>query len=389
MQAVARAIDDESAAHAAKLLLVAPRAEGGLATHVISLLVGMQREGHHLGVVGERDGSVARAARDLSLPVYEVAIASGDGPSRAAVGALQVSRALRALQAQIVHTHSFAAGLVGALALPLARRARLVATIHNYPPQADGMRSRRGGHRWALRRVCGAASRIITVSDALRGDLLAVCPEVADKCVTIPNGIDTSARPRPDGAAIRTDLGVPPEAPLVGMVARLAPQKGVLEFIRAVRRVADSRSEVSFVLAGDGPLMEDALALRRELSLDGRLHVVGRFEDACGLVAELDVLVIASRWEGSSVIAMEAMWLERPVVATRVGGVPEVVADGETGLLVEPGDLGAMARAIESLLERSAAGAGDGRAGAAARGGALRRPPDGRANSGCLCRSPP
>lgn len=277
---------------------------------------------------------------------------------------LHVLGAISHLQAQIIHTHSFSAGLVGALALPLARPARLVATIHNYPPtgrgpasgteagsqRGDRPRPAGGGIRWAVRQVVRRASRLITVSEALRAELVALCPEASGKITTIPNGIELGASGCRDAAELRAEIGVPAQVPLVGMVARLAPRKGIAEFLQACRQVADQWPQAHFVLAGDGPLREVAHSLREQLGLRDELHLLGAVESARELIAALDCLVVASTSEGSSLVAMEAMACGKPVVATRVGGVPEVVVDGETGVLVRPGEATALAEGIAALL---------------------------------------
>lgn len=352
MEAVARTIEGEAAPAMGKILLVAPPARGGLARHVISLLAGLKSDGYGVAVACDPEGPIAEAARDRSVSVFEIAISPGGTPPQAALAAARLARAIGEVQAQVVHTHGFSAGLVGALALALASSGRLVATLHNYPPYSEGMQARRRRDRWALRLLFRGASRIITVSDALRRDLLAVHPEVADKTVTILNGIDTRAAPAVAPADTRSSLGMPEGTPLVGMIARLAPQKGIRDFIEAARAIVDLVPGAEFLLAGDGPLREEAESVRRELKLEGCLQLLGEVESPRDLMAALDVLVIASVSEGSSIVAMEAMSLGRPVVATAVGGVPEVVADKETGLLVEPGDPEALARAVVSVLEQ-------------------------------------
>ena len=350
MEAVAHSLRAESVPQTARVLLVAPPAQGGLARHVIYLLASLHQEGFAVGVACAANSPIAEAARERALPHYPIAVDPGAKPSRAALAALQMAGAIANHQAQIVHTHSFGAGLIGALAVPLARSAQLVATIHSYPPRATGMRASRARHRWAMRQVIRRASRVITVSEALRTDLLALFPEIADKTSTIPNGIDVSALVKGEPGEVRAALGLPAEAPLVGMVARLAPQKGISEFIRACHLLARKWPDVHFVLAGDGPLKDTACALREELGLAQRLHLVGQVESARELVNALAMLVVASTSEGSSMVAMEAMAREKPVVGTRTGGVPEVVADGETGIIVEPGDPEALARGMEALL---------------------------------------
>jgi glycosyltransferase involved in cell wall biosynthesis len=352
VEAVASTIKGEAASRTARVLLVAPPARGGLARHVISLLSGLDRDGYKVGVACEPGGVISQAARERNLPFFEIPILARGGPSQAALAAIRIARAVNNLRAQIVHTHSFSAGLVGALAMPLASGGRLVATLHTYPPDAEGMHTRRRRDRWALVLLCRSASRLITVSDALRRDLLALRPDVAAKTVTIHNGIDTRAAPAPEAAEIRRSLEMPEPAPLVGMVARLAPQKGITDFIHAARAVLRELPSARFVLAGDGPLRKEAESLIRELRLEGRLRALGKVDSPRGLIAALDVLVVASTSEGSSIAAMEAMAAGKPVVATAVGGVPELVIDGETGVLVEPRRPEKLASAILSLLRR-------------------------------------
>lgn len=351
MEAIAPALDEGTVAQPARVLLVCAAARGGIASHVAALLTGLQADGYQLGVACDEGGAVAEAARRVEVPVYALRLSGSGVSSRSALAALTVRQASAATRAQIIHTHSFRAGVLGAaaLAMPLTRGMRQVATIHNYPPGVESMRGRGARHRWAMRLMLRRASRLITVSEALRQELLAAWPEAAGKSVCIPNGVDTRAAvPDRDGA--RTALGLPVRAPLVGMMARLAPQKGIADYLQAARIVAGGYPEARFVLAGDGPLRAQAEALRRELRMEGCLQLLGHVASPREFMAALDVLVVASTSEGSSVAAMEAMAAGRPVVATAVGGVPEVVADEETGLLVKPGDPEALAGAVAELL---------------------------------------
>ena len=350
MEAVAASSETEATASGARVLLVAPPAEGGLATHVIGLLAGLQRDEYEVGVACEPGGRIAGAGEALDVPVYGVTCSARGGPSRMAMRAVRLARAIGDFRPQIVHAHSFGASSIGAAACTLARSGRLVLTMHNYPPGTNTMAPQRGGHRWALGLALQRAQRVIAVSEALRRDVVIAYPEILEKCVTIPNGIETQAAPPRQATEIRAELGLPAEGRLVGMVARLARQKGIGDFIRAARGVLDSDPSVVFVLAGDGPLMEEVRELRVELGLEAHVHLVGQVEWARELIWALDVLVISSLSEGSSVVAMEAMALGKPVVATAVGGVPEVVADGQTGILVQPGDPAGLAAAVVEVL---------------------------------------
>ncbi len=353
MEAVAKSLEVTAANRATRVLLVAPPAAGGLASHVIALLRGLGKGGYDLHVVCEPEGRIAVAAADLGIPADSMTCTVMGGPPRVALRALKLARIIRGFRPHIVHTHSFGASMTGTAACILARSARLVVTIHNYPPGMDTMTPAGRGSRWAFRRVIERAVHIITVSDVLRRDIAAMYPQAMPKSSTIYNGVETHVPISRSPADIRAEHGFTADGPFIGMIARLAPQKGIKEFIGAARIIADAYPTAVFALAGDGPLLNEAVNLRRELGLERQLHLLGHVDWARELIATLDVLVVASLSEGSSVVAMEAMALSKPVVATAVGGVPEVVASGETGLLVPPGDVQALAGAVIEILSDS------------------------------------
>lgn len=349
MEAVAASSDAGAGTEKPSILLVAPPARGGLATHVIFLLAALQREGYRVAVASDRGGRIAEAAGERGVTTYEVTCTARSGASRTALRAVRLAQVIREFRPHIIHAHSFSASTVAAVAYAIAGLGSLVLTIHNYPPGTSTMIPEMPAHRWAFRFAVHRARRLIAVSDALRRDLVVAHPGCIERCVTIYNGVEIERSAKRDPEHLRWDLGVSAEATLVGMVARLAPQKGIREFIRAAYSVVESSPSVQFVVVGDGPLMEDAQALRGELGLDDHLRLVGEVGWARDLISSFDILVVASLSEGSSVAAMEAMVAGKPVVATNVGGVPEVVADGETGVIVEPGDPAALASAILRL----------------------------------------
>ncbi len=349
MEAVANTAGSAAKA-ATRVLFVAPPAVGGLAGHVIALLSGLHRDGYALRVVCETEGRIATVAADLGIPVDGMRCTAEGGPSRVAIRAVRLARIIRGFRPHVVHTHSFGASMTGAAACAIARSGELVITIHNYPPGTGAMAPARQGQRWAFDKALQRASRVITVSEALRRDLLVAYPEVMARSTTIYNGVETHIAVSRRRSEIRAEHALPTDGPLVGMVARLAPQKGILEFIRAARLVADSHPSVAFALAGDGPLKDDATKLSGELRLSERMRFLGHIDWVRELISAMDVLVISSLSEGSSVVAMEAMALQRPVVATSVGGVPEVVIEGDTGMLVSPGDAEALAGAVIEML---------------------------------------
>lgn len=223
-----------------------------------------------------------------------------------------------------------------------------------------------GPHEYAwLRLTRRIPDRVVCVSEAVRR--AAVRRERLDerRTVVIHNGVDLPD-PVPAGRvrALRRELGIPGEAPVVGMVSNLnRAVKGVDRFLDAAPLVLDAVPDARFVLVGGG-MKEQQLRRRvREAGLSDRVLLVGYREDVDTFYALMDVAVLTSSSEGLSITLLEAMSHGLPVVATRVGGNPEVVDEGTTGFLVPPADLGAFAERVVELLRRPGLRARMGRAG--------------------------
>ncbi len=188
------------------------------------------------------------------------------------------------------------------------------------------------------------------------------CP--ARKVRVVPNGVDTERfRPRAADPVLRRELGIPPGAPVAGIVAALRPEKNHRLFLLAAQRTLEQRPEAHFLIVGDGPERGAIEALRRELGLDGVVHLAGTRRDIPALLALMDAFVLTSHMEANPVSILEALACERPVVATAVGSVPETVIDGKTGCLVKPGDAQAIADRLGELFRDREKAAGLGRAG--------------------------
>jgi glycosyltransferase involved in cell wall biosynthesis len=189
--------------------------------------------------------------------------------------------------------------------------------------------------------------RIIALSESVRRTLLGqgLRPE---HVVTIHHGTDTEAfrHTTLDPAAVRAEWGIPADAFVAGLVGRIAEEKGWRTFLRAVGALP----EVWGVLIGDGPQAEEAKALAVELGLGGRFVFAGFRTDVNNAINALDVKVLASTWaEPCAAVVQQAMALSKPAIGTNLGGTPEMIVDGETGLLVPPGDPEALAHAIARL----------------------------------------
>jgi glycosyltransferase involved in cell wall biosynthesis len=153
-----------------------------------------------------------------------------------------------------------------------------------------------------------------------------------------------------DGPAVRRELGIPLDAPVLGNVGRFSPQKNPLDWVRVAARVARKLPDCRFLLVGDGPLRNDVEALIEEHGLTDRFMLTGLRRDVPRMLAAMDVFLLTSLWEGLPRVIPQAMSMCVPVVANRANGTVEAIAHGETGFLAEPGDLDALARHCLTLL---------------------------------------
>jgi glycosyltransferase involved in cell wall biosynthesis len=196
------------------------------------------------------------------------------------------------------------------------------------------------------------SDRIVTVSEGQRRELAAYGVAALEKITVVPLGFELGHLLTCEShrGELRRELGLADGTKLVGIVARLVPIKNHRLFLQAAKLVAEAVPEARFLVVGDGELREELEAYARDLGLDGSVLFTGWRRDLPRVYADLDVVVLTSINEGTPVSLIEAMAAGVPVVATAVGGVPDVVAGGETGYLVEAGDAEGLAEAIIKLL---------------------------------------
>jgi glycosyltransferase involved in cell wall biosynthesis len=242
----------------------------------------------------------------------------------------------------IVHTHSYVMRYV----LPawgLARRGTIVHTVHNLA-EKEVEPIGRAVHRIAFR----AGALPVAISNEVARSFQSMYGFAP--AATIPNGADTLHGFRPEAREIwRRARGFGPADFLVASVARFEPQKNPLGLIEAFARALPGCPSAHLVMAGEGSMIEASRRLAARLGVDGRVHFTGLCLDVPELLSACDLFVLASDWEGSSVAVMEAMAGRLPVVATAVGGVPELVENGVTGLLTPAGDGAALAVALADM----------------------------------------
>ena len=314
-----------------RVLHVVRPAAGGIRAHVSALCSEQSRRGLRVGIaspqpIPTRDGACAHHRVPIAARPHLLDIAAWRALARVAQ------------RYDLVHAH----GLRGAwIAGPVARRvgAPFVFTAHNLAPFPSPT------VRLLLRWAVGKNAAVIAVSHAVARSL---APYGIDAPHVIPGGIDAEAFARdaaPDRA--RAALGLAPGALLVAAVGRLAPEKGFASLVAAASRIG-RETGAQVAIAGDGPLRDELARLAHAGGDAARL--IGYTDRPADLLAAADVVVAPSIQEGLGLAPIEAMALGKPIVATRVGGLTEVVEDGTTGLLTDAGDAESLADAVIALL---------------------------------------
>ncbi len=326
------------------LRLIARLNIGGPALHVTHLARGLNPARFETllvtGQISASEGDMSDLARGLDWQVIPE-LGRDLAPLADAVTLLKLGSLIRRYRPHIVHTHTAKAGAVGRLAARLAGVPVVVHTFHGHTFRGYWGRL---GSRLAVtteRALALFADRLIAVSDRVRDDLIEFGIAPPKKIVTVPLGLDLA----PFTAVARTpnDSG-----PTIGIIGRLVPIKNHRLFLDMARRLIADGFVGRFVIVGDGELR---VTLEREAAdLGNRISFTGWRRDLPQTYAALDVVVNTSLNEGTPVALIEAMAAGVPVVATAVGGVPDVVRHGETGWLAPSGDAAALADSVKLAL---------------------------------------
>jgi glycosyltransferase involved in cell wall biosynthesis len=326
-----------------RISIVAGVASGGTARHVAVLAESCRSAGLAVSVLAP-----AVTLRRLRTGTIEVPLAIGDRPRplRDVRSLARLRTWVIAWRPSVVHAHGVRAGALAALAIALTRRSSrpaLVVTVHNAPPQG---RAASVTHA-VLERTCAGRADLMLCASA---DLVA---RLRTRAAAAVEQVDVAAPAGPapmaaEVAAVRAEVA---EAgrPVVLAVGRLAPQKGLDVLVAAAARWRYRDPRPVTVIVGDGPLAGQ-LRAQAAREADGDVRLLGQRDDVPALLAAADVVVVPSRWEARALIVQEAMQAGRPVVATRVGGIPDLTgADG--AVLVSPGDPVELAAAVTAVLD--------------------------------------
>jgi len=317
---------------------------GGSQTHLVQVLRLLDRNRFDPVLYClSGDGVLLDRVREMGVAIETPGAGRGfrgmDLPSRV----VALTRSLRLQKPDLVHTYLLRANLVGAISARLAGVRQIMVSKR-------GCHWRKGFELISARIGNSLARRIMVNADAVRDFVHdnEGCP--VSKMVVIPSGVDTDRFAPAAAAGGASSLGLPEDRRLVGIVTRMRVRKGVEEFIRAMGQVRRTFPNAHGVIVGEVELDADLRALVRDLDLHEHLTLLGRRSDMPDVYSAFEIFVLSSHDEGMSNAILEAMSMEKPVVATEVGGTGEVIRHGQSGWLVPPKDPEALAAGIEQAL---------------------------------------
>ena len=322
--------------------IISTLAIGGVQSMLLNTLPYFDRERFELRVIcTDRNGKLARILREQGVPVELVKVNGRLNPFHV----WRLARRLRALRPDIVHTHMYASNITGVAAAHWARVPVILSHIHS-------AHEWRGAARiWIERVLHPLRSGYIAVSrHAEQAFLEKTGLPCGEMFRVMPNAVRPLGTETDTSVDLREKLNIPAGVPVIGSVTRLVPVKGLPTMLRALKRVIQEEPEVRLVLVGRGAEHERLEQLARRLGILRNVVFVGESRNVARYYRLFDIFALSSLSEGCPNVLLEAMRLGKPIVATRVGGVPEVVEDGRTGLLVEARQPEALGAALLRLL---------------------------------------
>ena len=266
--------------------------------------------------------------------------------------AYRLAKALRKIRPDVIHTHKYKDSFIGTLVARSLGIPYVVRVVHGLPEPFMGLRNAKMVAYTAADRLMTGwfVDRVVAVSSDIERVLIGLYGSNRVSC--IHNGIDLAAvRVTTSREALRRKWQIPEDAVVIGTVGRLVPVKGHAILLDATRILQASIGNVALVLVGDGPLRKDLEANAKRLGLEKSVIFAGQQDQSYDFMNMMDVFVLPSLHEGIPMVVLEALALQRPVVATRVGGIPEVIEHGQTGFLAEPSDASSLARLLQRLVE--------------------------------------
>ncbi len=326
--------------------------KGGMKDHVSSLFKFINSKKFSLKLACPPDGSLISELKLPHIKIFPVDIRGEFAPLVDWKTVGELTRIIQHNRIHIVHAHGIKAGTLGRIAARRAGAPAFIATVHNFINCEKTPSWKKALYIKLERELWRGTDGLVAVSNALAEQLKKYYGSTGSRLVTIYNGIDLERfKCIVDCAEKRRELGLRTTDPVVGVVARLVPEKGVSALLKAAPQILEKFPRVQFLIVGEGPLRKELEAESVKLGLKDKTVFAGFRHDVPKFLPLVNVLVVPSFSEGLSIVTLEGMAARRPIVAFETGGIPELLVHGETGLLVPKGDYYRLGRAVINILE--------------------------------------
>jgi len=310
----------------------------------------VDREAFHFEFAMPSGGPMPESLKAMGQTVHAVELSSRFGLN-------DVSHLMRLCNERgidVLHSHNVRANVHARVAGWRARVPARVSTIHNSVYHYDVSALNQHLYAMAERLTLRWCDRVIAVSEGVANELRSRYGLAPDKITVVPNGVDPGRlEPRMSSDQVRATMGVAADAQVLLQVGRLTPQKGFDVLFETIAIIIERYPRLVVLVAGEGPSLASLEALAQRLKITSAVHFLGHREDVADLLTAADLVTLASRSEGMPYTLLEAMGIGRAVVATRIGGIEEVIKRDDTAVLVPTEDPEALAAAISSLLDNS------------------------------------
>lgn len=265
-----------------------------------------------------------------------------------------LKKELKDKEIDILHTHRYKENVLGGMIKRRCKIKRLVQTVHGLSEPFTGIRKLKICLYSILNQyfTSNYFDKVLTVSFDIQQKLSRII--AADKLITIHNAINiASLKVERSADEVKTELGISKNHPIIGSVGRMVPIKGYDVFLKAAKLILEVRPEIKFILAGDGPLKSELERKTINMGLGSAVKFLGFRNDILEIIDCFDIFVVSSYYEGIPIVLLEAMALKKATVATRVGGIEEIIEDSISGFLVESGDAKGIASVCMELLDNA------------------------------------
>lgn len=333
-----------------KILHVTSTSTGGVGRNLLLLARYMNRECFELSFALPPDSHFYYDILKEGVNIFPINLSRNPFDIDNFWGFFQLINIIRKGKFDIIHTHASIGGLFGRLIAKLNGCPCVLWTIHGWAfnyPYGTSVRRR------FFKIIEGICDRFTDHYVAVSGDMKEVGVRAGiarpEKIDVIYHGIEVEDFTNEEGEA-KEGLGIAESCPVIGTVGRFEPQKALDDLLKAVKLVKERHPRIQLILVGDGPLKRDLEGLATDLGIRDNVVFAGWKKEVGSYIASMDVFCLSSLWEALGIVLLEAMAAGKPIVATRVGGVPEVVEEGEGGILVPPGRPEELASGIRLLL---------------------------------------